>query len=150
MAISHLSLPENFLAPPGFILMLKAIGILFGFSAFWLQMLPLFASVLQVFLIAYIARKIIKINSLAISAAIILAGNQTLASYSLHIRPFALDGLIVLVILALSLLSLEYKEKKYFVLLSLFSAARRFYIIHLYFFKHICSTSGALQAIFFF
>lgn len=119
-------LTGKFPAPPGFILMLKAMGKLFGFSAFWLQMLPLFASVSQIFLIAYIVRKITKMDSLAVSAAIILAGNPTLASYSLRIKPFALDGLIVLVILALSLLSLEYKEKKYFILLSLFSAAAVF------------------------
>lgn len=107
---------------PCFILLLKVIVFVFGAGEAQMQILPFCVSLTMVFLFAYLLLRFTKMFSLSIIAAVFIAANPLITSYSLRVKPFILDSFIILLILLLSTRCLERKDKESLYFLSILSA----------------------------
>jgi len=84
--------------PLGFVVLLKALTAAFGNDPFVLQAVPLLASIALVAATAALAWRITESRAVAATAALFVAGNPVLATYSARVKPFALDALATVLI----------------------------------------------------
>jgi len=84
------------LAPPvplGFVLLQKAVGAVFGISPATLQLLPMAASILLVPVTAALALRITGNRAISFLAALFVATDPVLVTYSTRVKPFVFDAL---------------------------------------------------------
>ena len=89
------------LAPPvplGFVLLLKSLVAVFGSSPAVLQAVPMLAGTLLVPATALLALKITESRAIATMAALFVAADPVLVTYSARVKPFALDALATVLI----------------------------------------------------
>lgn len=130
--------------PPGFVFLLKLAELLPGDGAWRLQLLPLLFSLLQLPLIAALVVRLTGSHVLGGLAALLLVLNTNLATYSLRIKHFSLDGLVTL--LALWLLTeclREHKRRSIYLLMALCAIAPVFSFASL-FMLAVCGGAGWL------
>jgi len=103
--------------PPGFILMLKAVGAILGDGHWQLQLIPLVGYFAQILIIYWLVQRTLCNRALGFFAATLLSANPILALYSLRIKQFSLDSLVTLVILSLVVSCLRHPRVKTFLLM---------------------------------
>jgi hypothetical protein len=89
--------------PVGFVALLKLFAKLSSDPEWPLQLLPILCAVAQVPLIAVLARRSSQSRSLGLLAAALLAVCPTLLAYAAHVKQYASDSLIVILLLILGI-----------------------------------------------
>ncbi len=95
-------LTGDYPCPPGFVLLLKAVVLFAGAGELQLQMFPFLASLAAIPLLAWATTRATGNPALGIIAAVLIAGNVTLAVYGLRVKPYTVDALATATLLALA------------------------------------------------
>ena len=89
-------------APPGFVLLLKAVAVFAGTHAWAYQLLPLMVSLILVYFTGWMAGRWTGSLWIALAAVFLAAFNPTLAVYSLRVKSFSMEAAATVVILAMA------------------------------------------------
>jgi hypothetical protein len=103
--------------PLGFLLLQRGLVATLGFGSWPLQLIPLTAGLAIIPFTGWIAFRLTDRVTLGLLAAALLAGSRILAVYSLRVKQFTFEGLIVLVLIALAMHSLRGRNARSFLLL---------------------------------
>jgi hypothetical protein len=119
--VKHASLSEllelRAPAPIGFILLLRVVAACFGWGHWQLQALPFLCALAQIPLIGWIAWRATGRLSLGLVAATLLSGSRTMLMFGVRVKQYTLEGLIVLILIALAMQCVQRPRTSTFALL---------------------------------
>jgi hypothetical protein len=113
-----LVLTGDYPCPPGFVLLLRAVVLFAGGGELQLQMIPFLAGLAVIPLLAWVTTRATGNVALGIIAAVLIAGNHTLAVYGLRVKPFTFDALATTILLALAVTFLTRERTRTFAALA--------------------------------
>jgi hypothetical protein len=94
-------------APLGFLLLVRLMTSVLGWGSWQLQLLPIACFLIQIPLIGWIAWRATGRLSLGLVAAALLSDGGTLLQFSIRVKQYSLESLIVLMLIALAMRSVS-------------------------------------------
>lgn len=108
--------------PPGLILLMRAVVAIFGKGEWQLQAIPFVSSLAAIPLFAWVTMRATGNRMLGIIAAVLIAANMLLSMFGVRVKPFAVDALATIYLLALAISYIDGGHIRQFATLAIVAA----------------------------